>query len=84
MDPDANLKEQLALARQIIHIGERHVAECGEGYAAKLLIEQQAHCGEKLAELVLALDEWVRKGGFLPGRWHKPVRFDPGYFLEGE
>lgn len=23
----------------------------------------------RLAELVIALDEWIRKGGFLPARW---------------
>jgi hypothetical protein len=26
----------------------------------------------RLAELVLALDEWIRKGGFLPTRWRRP------------
>jgi hypothetical protein len=24
---------------------------------------------QRLAELVLALDEWISKGGFLPARW---------------
>jgi len=26
---------------------------------------------ERLAELVLALDEWLKKGGFLPARWQR-------------
>jgi len=25
----------------------------------------------RLAELVMALDEWICKGGFLPSRWNK-------------
>lgn len=27
--------------------------------------------GNRLAELVLALDEWIRRGGFLPEAWGK-------------
>ena len=29
---------------------------------------------EELAELVLALDEWLRKGGFLPESWNRTAR----------
>lgn len=25
----------------------------------------------QLAELVIALDGWIRKGGFLPGQWER-------------
>jgi hypothetical protein len=30
--------------------------------------------GVRLAELVVALDEWIRKGGFLPYRWRYPEK----------
>lgn len=57
MDPNANLEEQLRLASR--------VSEC----------ECEGDCtgctkdGKRLAELVLALDERIRKGGFLPIVW---------------
>lgn len=54
MDPDENLKEQKELAEQII--GDRSFT----------VDAVDAH---RLAELVLALDEWVSKGGFLPQAW---------------
>lgn len=43
---------------------------------AEMLEEARADQSEfhegihRLAELVLALDEWLRKGGFLPTDWH--------------
>jgi hypothetical protein len=52
MDPNANLKEQLAITRAILADKEPHT------FGAI-----------RLAELVEALDEWITKGGFLPGRW---------------
>lgn len=30
---------------------------------------------ERLAELVLALDEWIKKGGFLPKAWQHTLTF---------
>lgn len=59
MDPDANLKEQRELAA---------------------LIQSQLDEGEtpdeddvlRLSELVIALDEWIAGGGFLPAAWRKP------------
>jgi hypothetical protein len=30
-----------------------------------------AEYGERWAELVLGLDEWIRGGGFLPQRWQE-------------
>jgi hypothetical protein len=51
MDPNANLREQLALSRVII----KDEGEPSDAY--------------ELAELVLALDKWLRNGGFLPDRW---------------
>jgi hypothetical protein len=59
MDPDANLAEQLRLA---------------------LLIQQDMDAGAcdvdgeragRLADLVLALNEWLARGGALPGAWKR-------------
>jgi hypothetical protein len=38
------------------------------------LIDRDTHDDQvlELAEAVLALDEWLRKGGFLPKRWKEP------------
>lgn len=55
MDPDANLAEQRALAATIIS---------DDGPA-----ERRVQDGERLAELVEALDEWITSGGFLPTEW---------------
>lgn len=60
MDPNANLKEQLELAAEIIKS-----SDANEGYffdPAKAV---------RLAELVEALDGWLSKGGFLPGKWER-------------
>ena len=54
MDPDTNLKEQLELANRILACGAHDMVD-GEL--------------ERLAELVEALDEWIRSGGFLPDAW---------------
>lgn len=56
MDPDANIKEQRGLARRII-------ADVDRGVGAS------PNDAERLAELVLALDEWLQKGGF-PPQWN--------------
>jgi hypothetical protein len=53
MDPNANLDEMLQLAR-LIDVGEDS------------WVPEQA---ERLAELVVAMDGWLRKGGFRPARW---------------
>ncbi len=51
MDPDANLRRQLAIARAAVNVED----------ADDTLVE--------LSELVLALDEWITRGGFMPSRW---------------
>lgn len=56
MDPSANLKEQIEIAEQMFVLDEK-----GES-----LDEDDAF---RLAELVLALDEWIRKAGHLPAIW---------------
>ncbi len=63
MDPIANLKEQLELARSIQAIWD----DCHED--GTLTPEQSdivADAANRLAELVLDLDEWIRNGGFSP------------------
>jgi hypothetical protein len=58
MDPNANLAAQLGIARSVID---------------RLDIEEPevdlTNAAGDLAELVLALDEWLAKGGFLPEAW---------------
>lgn len=56
MDPNANLAEQLRLAR-----GIQACADDG----APIDVDDAT----RLAELVLALDEWLRNGGFRPAAW---------------
>ena len=56
MDPDANLQEQITLANGIIESAENETGE---------IILQAI----RLAELVLALDEWLTRKGFPPERW---------------
>ena len=74
MDPKANLKEQLDLAAQIVDlidsrphtdgVAPEELREVDEAIADSN--EQIADLSNRLAELVLALDEWRRKGGFDP------------------
>jgi len=52
MDPDKNLEEQLEIAERLIN-------------EALTRIERD-NLGEELAERVLAMNEWVGNGGFLP------------------
>jgi len=56
MDPDANLAEQRELASAI----------CAAADAGRVPEEDLA---ARLAELVLALDEWLCRGGCAPRRW---------------
>lgn len=60
MDPDANLKEQLALAEMIIQYHD-------DGEEAD--IDEQDVL--RLAELVQALNGWIKGGGFLPQAWRR-------------
>lgn len=68
MDPDANLAEQLELAARLAEAAaEAEICEL-DNDALDILFAD----GQRLAELVQALDSWIRNGGFLPGRWRKP------------
>lgn len=61
MDPTANLAEQLRIAECFVDEDEDSMS--ASDMASSL------HAAQRLAELVIALDEWVRKGGFLPVQW---------------
>jgi hypothetical protein len=63
MDPNANITEQLELATALVD-------------GTLTYDHERTTAGEELAELVLALDEWITRGGFLPGRWHLLDRVD--------
>ncbi len=60
MDPDANLEEQL----RIIALLNDEGAECAD-------VDDLVLHGERLAELVQALHEWIAGGGFLPKAWRR-------------
>ena len=60
MDPDANIAEQRKLAAALLNKPTSIMANDAEDQ------------GRRLAELVLALDEWLSKGGFPPQAWHAP------------
>ncbi len=63
MDPVANLKEQLEIARSIQAIWD----DCNaDGTLTNNQRKSIAGMADRLSELVLALDEWQRKGGFSP------------------
>ena len=75
MDPNANLKQQLQRALKILRDADSGRPDENDGLL--------------LAELVQALDEWIRRGGFLPDAWKLPelprpptTEFDPSRSLE--
>ncbi len=63
MDPKANLEEQLRIAHEIEAWDD---AEDDGGLTASEQVAYLSGRAGLLAELVLALDEWQRKGGFSP------------------
>jgi hypothetical protein len=67
MDPEANLKKQLELSRDIPKAWDN----CNDdGTLSAASLEQVADDANRLSELVESLDGWIRMGGFLPKRWH--------------
>lgn len=60
MDPNANLQQQLDLARYIL--------------AEKTNNLNRAHAAEHLAELVQALHDWLAEGGFKPTAWNRKTK----------
>lgn len=65
MDPIANLRDQRELARSIQHLADRRSAPRGVDWENDAV---------RLAELVLALDEWRMKGGFDPYSPTRPIQ----------
>ena len=60
MDPNANLEEQIKLATTLI-----------ESRYGSPEVESAVWDATRLAELVLALNDWIKKGGFLPTSWQE-------------
>ena len=72
MDPDANLQEQRELAKTIQARQDKWDDTFGRTQKEHTeIIAQQAEDGERLAELVLALDGWISNGGFLLKAWRR-------------
>jgi hypothetical protein len=63
MDPKANIREQLELARKIQYIWDNPEDYGGISDDQLMALANRA---SELAELVIALDEWRKKGGFDP------------------
>lgn len=63
VDPDANLNEQLELARGFIAQADTHPTLRSEFVSLDDAV--------RLAELVLALDAWLRQFGALPRTWRE-------------
>lgn len=63
MDPDANLEYLRTNARVVVASdGSTFSSQDGETWEG---------FAKDLAEYVLALDEWITKGGFLPQAWNE-------------
>lgn len=58
MDPNANRLEALNLARAILRAHDADDGDCID-----------AEDAARLAELLIALDAWIRRGGALPDMW---------------
>ena len=68
MDPNAILKQQLEIAEEIKKIWD----DCnGDGTLTKSQMEIVSDHANQLAELVLDLNTWITKGGFLPEAWRE-------------
>ncbi len=57
MDPNANLEEQERISKRLMEDTRDLGFTVEDAY--------------RLAELVLALNEWISKGGFLPTKWER-------------
>lgn len=72
MDPNDNLKQQRELTAGIIETTSRYLmggVASSDGGLPDDLAHSLADRAYELAELVIALDEWIMRGGFLPQRW---------------
>lgn len=77
MDPNANLAEQLRLAREIQDMTDN----CPDDGLSDEQKSRMAGLGARLADLVLALNEWISKGAFLPTKWQEKSSGYPRYYL---
>lgn len=68
MDPDANLEAALERAREII---KKIDGANDDGTLDADARESVVNLANELAELVVALDEWLGNGGHLPRVWSK-------------
>jgi hypothetical protein len=66
MDPMANLMDQLETAKYILKTWDNCTEDGELTYAQQVDVANKAN---ELAELVIALDEWISTGGFLPRKW---------------
>jgi len=64
MDPDANLARQLEAAHKIVSLLDLRAEDRDEVSWDDFALE-----GMELAQAVIALDAWIRNGGFYPNRW---------------
>jgi hypothetical protein len=64
MDPEANIREQVEIAKRIQQLTEEQ-SDC-HGYLPHSIAEDIVAEADRLSELVLAMVEWNRRGGFLP------------------
>lgn len=85
MDPDTNLEQQLELANELVLLIDSESFSSIDGDGTVLLdwlveqkrITEQQHRllsrivdkADALAERVVALEEWVKKGGYLPAQY---------------
>lgn len=69
MDPNANLQSMLSAAATINDIRDRCDEESGEVQEDdRSELEETAF---ELAELVEAMSDWLKRGGFLPSDWER-------------
>lgn len=74
MDPTSNLSEQLDLAAEINALND---LDRYDAVQTRLKIAEKA---DRLAELVIALNGWIKGGGFLPDQME--VEVNTRYFVE--
>ena len=67
MDPNVTLNEMRELAQRLLH-SESYPGAIGTDQGAASAAKRWSD-GYRLAELFVALDEWIVKGGFLPESW---------------
>lgn len=76
MDPNATLEEirRLVADLRVLIDDQDELGEAGEDGTLALgetWLLEIAEKGDRLIELVQAMDDWLRKGGFLPTAWQR-------------